>query len=92
MRLLLSFLPLLVALSTPNTADTFHASVEPILKERCMPCHFSGGKMYSKLPFDRPQKIVSLGERLFTRIKDEKQRAVIRNFLAGRKGHFVSGK
>lgn len=85
MHLLLCLLPLLVPASSTNRPDTFHASVEPILKERCMPCHFAGGKMYGKLPFDRPETIVSLGERLFTRIKNEDQRAVIRKFLAEEK-------
>ena len=82
MHLLAWLLPLLIAASATSPADTFHASVEPLLKERCMPCHFAGGKMYGKLPFDRPETIASLGGRLFTRIKDEKQRAVIRKFLA----------
>ena len=86
MHLLLCLLPLLVGTSSGTKShDTFHASVEPILKERCTPCHFAGGKMYSKLPFDRPETIVSLGERLFTRIKNEDQRAVIRKFLAEQK-------
>lgn len=91
MRLLACLLPLLVAASGSNSrgasrpADTFHASVEPILQERCMPCHFAGGKMYAKLPFDRPETIVSLGERLFTRIKAQEQRATIRKFLAEQK-------
>jgi len=81
-------LPLLIAVSAQGgteAKDTFHGSVEPMLKERCTPCHFAGGKMYGKLPFDRPETIVSLGERLFTRIKDEKQRGVIRKFLAEQK-------
>jgi hypothetical protein len=86
MRLLICLLPLLVAASGTNGRDTFHASVEPLLKERCTPCHFAGGKMYSKLPFDRPETIVSLGDRMFTRIKNEDQRAVIRKFLAEEKG------
>lgn len=85
MHLLLCLLPLLVAASDTNSHDTFHTSVKPILQERCTPCHFAGGKMYSKLPFDRPETIVSLGERLFTRIKNEEQRAVIRKFLAEQK-------
>lgn len=97
MRLLACLLPLLVALTVSNgrglrATDSFHASVEPILKERCMPCHFAGGKMYGKLPFDRPETIVSLGERLFTRIKDEEQRKVIRKFLAERKQGSPSGR
>jgi hypothetical protein len=48
--------------------------------------------MYGKLPFDRPATIVSLGERLFTRIKSEDQRAVIRKFLAEEKKPSPSGR
>ncbi len=61
---------------------TFQHDVQPILESRCMPCHFSGGKMYATLPFDKPQTIVTLGEKLFTRIRDPKSHAVIRQFLA----------
>lgn len=98
MRLLACLLPLLMTASGSNRqgasrpADTFHASVEPILRERCTPCHFAGGKMYGKLPFDRPATIVSLGERLFTRMKSEDQRAVIRKFLAEQKKPSRSGR
>jgi hypothetical protein len=60
----------------------FKADVRPILESRCMPCHFAGGKMYKSLPFDKPETIVTLDEKLFTRIKDERSRAVIRRFLA----------
>ena len=38
--------------------------------------------MYLRLPFDRPQMIVKLGtKKLFTRIRDEKERELIRQFL-----------
>jgi hypothetical protein len=37
--------------------------------------------MYGQLPFDQPETIQKLGERLFTRIKDEEAQAVIRAFL-----------
>ncbi|MEP6741193.1 MAG: hypothetical protein ABJB61_01745 [bacterium] len=40
--------------------------------------------MYQRLPFDRPETIKTLGEKLFTRIKDENDRKVIREFLAGK--------
>jgi hypothetical protein len=63
-------------------AVTFKHDVQPILESRCMPCHFSGGKMYATLPFDKPETIVRLGEKLFTRIRDPKSQAVIRQFLA----------
>src|SRR5437763_16811162 len=53
-------------------AVSFDADVAPILARKCTPCHYTGGKMYGRLPFDRPETIVKLGERLFTRIKDER--------------------
>src|SRR5947209_20548520 len=60
----------------------FATQVRPILEKRCQPCHFSGGKMYEKMPFDRPQTIRTLGAKMFTRIKDPKEQAVLRAFLA----------
>lgn len=64
------------------TSVDFNAQVRPILQTKCMPCHFEGGRMYLSLPFDRPETIRTLGERLFTRIKDEESRTLIRAFLA----------
>jgi hypothetical protein len=61
--------------------EEFEAQVRPILEKRCTPCHFPGGKMYDRLPFDRPGTIRVLGTALFTRIHDEEERAVIRAFL-----------
>lgn len=66
---------------SPN-GSLFTKEIRPMLERRCRPCHFSGGTMYGKLPFDRPETIVKLGTRLFTRIKDETERAKIRQFLA----------
>jgi len=64
---------------------SFEKDITPILTGKCQPCHFPGGTMYGKRPFDKPATIVALGEKLFTRIKDEKQRAIIRAFLAEQK-------
>jgi hypothetical protein len=60
----------------------FQTQIRPILEKRCQPCHFTGGKMYEKMPFDRPQTIRTLGEKMFTRIKDPKEQAILRVFLA----------
>jgi len=59
----------------------FDSEIKPLLQNRCQPCHFQGGKVYDKLPFDRPDTIKKLGTRLFTRIKDEKEQKLIRDFL-----------
>ena len=41
--------------------------------------------MYARLPFDREATIVKLGEKVFTRIRTEPEREVIRRFLAQEK-------
>jgi hypothetical protein len=68
-----------------SAAPSFDKNVRPILEHRCQPCHFTGGKMYARLPFDRPATIVKLGTKLFTRIKDEQERDAIRKFLAAQR-------
>jgi hypothetical protein len=73
-----------VAAATPAESLApvdFTARVEPILRARCMPCHFEGGKMYAGLPFDQPATIDMLGENLFTRIRDPEEQETIRAFL-----------
>ena len=66
----------------PPANIEFARDVRPILEKRCQPCHFPGGKMYDKLPFDRAETIDKLGTKLFTRIKKDDEQAVIRGFLA----------
>ena len=84
---------MLSGIDIPKRADTiafhserskvdFESQLRPIFESRCMPCHFAGGKMYERLPFDRPETIKLLGSKLFTRIKDENERRLIREFLA----------
>src|SRR5262249_18874834 len=70
------------ATASSSSKVDFATHVEPILKAKCQPCHFSGGKVYDKLPFDRPETIKTLGTKLFTRIQDENERKIIREFLA----------
>ena len=60
----------------------FDTEVKPIFQARCQPCHFQGGKVYDKMPFDKPETIMRLGNKLFTRLKDQKERSVIREFLS----------
>ena len=67
---------------TPQPRVDFDTQVRPLLASRCTPCHFEGGTMYKRLPFDRPETIKTLGTKLFTRIKDEKEQRLIRDFLA----------
>jgi hypothetical protein len=59
----------------------FKRQIQPVLEARCQPCHFAGGKMYERLPFDRPETVRALGDRLFTRVKDEREQELLRTFL-----------
>ena len=81
----LSVSPSMLATSAPPTGATkpdFDREIKPILQSRCMPCHFQGGKVYDKMPFDKPETVSKLGEKMFTRIKDKKEQRMIREFLA----------
>jgi hypothetical protein len=60
----------------------FETQVLPILQARCRPCHFDGGVMYRRLPFDCPQTIRLLGTKVFTRIRNEGEQSAINLFLA----------
>ena len=67
--------------ATPKARVDFETQLKPIFKSKCMPCHFEGGQMYDRLPFDQPVTIRKLGTRLFTRIKEENDRRLIEDFL-----------
>ena len=67
--------------SAPKARVDFETQVKPIFKSKCMPCHFEGGQMYDRLPFDRPETIKKLGHRLFTRIKEKDDQQLIEAFL-----------
>lgn len=67
--------------STAKPRVDFETQVKPIFKSKCMPCHFEGGQMYDRLPFDRPETIKKLGHRLFTRIKEKDDQQLIEAFL-----------
>ena len=67
--------------ASPAKRD-FDKEIKPIFQSRCQPCHFQGGKVYDRLPFDNAATITRLGTKLFTRIKDEKEQKLIREFLA----------
>jgi hypothetical protein len=73
------------AAPAPTGADTpaalFEARAKPVLESSCMPCHFPGGKMYDRLPFDKPETVASHSEGILRRIKDPEKRAALEAFL-----------
>ncbi|MDL1877825.1 hypothetical protein FBQ85_22055 [Cytophagia bacterium CHB2] len=69
------------ALAPDSTRVDFAKDIAPLVAQ-CQPCHFAGGKMYAQFPFDKPETIRKLGTQLFSRIKGEKEQALLRKFFA----------
>jgi hypothetical protein len=68
---------------TATTAgdDTFRSRVQPILERRCNSCHFPGGQMYDRLPFDRAAVVRSKSEMLLRRLKVAEEHRVVEEWL-----------
>jgi len=64
-------------------ADTvnYQTQIQPILQTTCSPCHFPGGKMYEKMPFDKGETIISHEAGILKRIKDEQKVALIKKYI-----------
>jgi hypothetical protein len=62
--------------------DTIHFSsqIQPILVKNCSPCHFTGGKMYERLPFDKDTTIINHEVGVLRRIKGE-ENLLIKTFI-----------
>ena len=59
----------------------FDKDVKPIFEQHCNPCHFPGGKMYDRLPFDQAMIIISQEEGILKRIKEPAEVNTIRQFV-----------
>jgi len=68
-----------LAIIAKDTID-FNTQVQPILVKNCSPCHFTGGKMYDKLPFDKDTTIINHQATVLKRIKGE-ENTLIRSFF-----------
>jgi hypothetical protein len=71
------------AANTPGRIDSVNyvADVLPLLQKKCSPCHFPGGKMYEKMPFDNIETIISHEAGVLKRFKEEKEIALIKKLI-----------
>jgi hypothetical protein len=78
--------PAPVAATGPGTTGRvdFEAQVLPLLQQKCSPCHFQGGRMYGRLPFDQEGTIRVLGTQMFSRLRDPLDQELIRTYLEQR--------
>ncbi len=70
----------------PAPADSsllvhFKTDIQPILQNKCNPCHFPGGKMYEAMPFDQAGTILKHQDGMQKRIKDGAEGRLLRAFL-----------
>src|SRR4026208_1379369 len=62
-----------------DTID-FATQVQPILIKNCSPCHFTGGKMYERMPFDKDTTIINHAKGILKRIKGD-ENVVLKTFI-----------
>jgi len=71
-------------IETPATVlrDTidFTSQVQPILVKNCSPCHFTGGKMYERMPFDKDTTIINHEKGILKRFKGD-ENVLIKSFM-----------
>ena len=58
----------------------FASQVQPLLIKNCSPCHFTGGKMYARLPFDKDTTIINHEAGILRRIKGDES-VLIKTFI-----------
>jgi hypothetical protein len=66
-------------------AVSFEASVKPLLARTCTPCHVPGGRMYERMPFDRPEVVFSHKEGVLRRMKNPDDRQLLERWFAQEK-------
>ena len=63
-----------------NDTIDFTSQVQPILVKNCSPCHFTGGKMYERMPFDKDTTIINHEKGILRRIKGD-ENIVLKTFI-----------
>lgn len=64
-----------------NKKIDFDKEVLPVLVKNCSPCHFTGGKMYERMPFDKDTTIINHGDKILKRIKNNEENTLLKSFL-----------
>jgi hypothetical protein len=70
----------------------FEKQIKPIFVKNCSPCHFPGGKMYERLPFDKDTTVVNHHEAILKRIKNEEENSLLKNFVLQNKSGLPESK
>ena len=65
----------------------FGTHVMPLLQKKCSPCHFEGGKMHIKMPFDKASTIISHENGILKRFSNQ-EKMLLQKFIR----EYASGK
>jgi hypothetical protein len=70
----------------------FEKQVKPILVKNCSPCHFTGGKMYEKMPFHKDTTLINHSTGILRRIKNEEENTILKDFILQNKKSLPESK
>jgi hypothetical protein len=68
--------------TTASEAISFETSVKPLLARTCTPCHVPGGRMYERMPFDRPETLLSHKDGVLRRLKNPDDHQLMERWFA----------
>lgn len=70
--------------SAPKDSVSFISQIQPILQKNCSPCHFTGGKMYERMPFDAAQTLLAHKDGILKRFKQEEENGLLKKYIEQR--------
>ena len=73
--------------STRVGTPDFKSVILPLLQKNCSPCHFPGGKMYAKMPFDKAETIVNHQVGALKGFNDINEKELLKQFIENEKLH-----
>lgn len=75
------------SITTIPDSINFTSHVMPLLQQKCSPCHFEGGKMHVKMPFDKASTLIRHEAGILKRFSD-REKMLLQEFI----GEYAAGK
>jgi hypothetical protein len=63
-------------------SDVFASTIAPMLARNCTPCHVPGGKLYARLPFDKPEVVASHAASMLKRLNSPADKRLLEDWAA----------
>ena len=74
--------PVIATKTSIELKDTidFLRQIQPLMVKNCSPCHFTGGKMYERMPFDKDTTIINHENGILKRFKGD-ENTLLKTFI-----------